>query len=938
MILDWQKYTDKAREAVAEGVVLLKNDHSVLPLKEKSRVAVFGRMQNNYYKSGTGSGGMVNVDKVWGIMDALDLEDVIINEGLREKYLAFEKEVPFNKGMGFGNEPWSQPEMPLTDKVVKAAAEESDVAIVVIGRTAGEEQDFTDTPGAYGLSELEVDMLEKVRGVFDRVILLMNVSAPLNMTEITRIAPDAIMMIWAGGEIGGLGTADVLMGRVSPSGHLSDTILKDLRDASAYGHFGDLKENCYAEDIYVGYRYYETFHKDAVLYPFGYGLSYTTFEIKGKSFVAQATSPEGDDIVEAVVEVTNTGAFPGKEVVQLYVSVPQGSLGQPAVALAGFAKTKTLAPGESELLTITGEKYYFASYDDSGVTGHRSAYVHEAGTYRFFIGSNVREIEDIGSYTLEETKVVEQLTTQMAPEKEFNRIKASLEADGSYTIAWEEVPVAEDVDNIRAHEDQPSCKAYTGDQGIRLKDVRDGEASMEDFLAQLSDEDLTAIVRGEGMGSPRVTPGTAAAFGGVSDALSGFGIPAACCSDGPSGMRLDCGARAFSLPSGTLLACTWNPQLNTELYGFQSLEMYKNNVDALLGPGINIHRYPLNGRNFEYFSEDPLLTGVMALAQVKGLQSAGNTGTIKHFCANNQEKCRQSMNSVVSERALRQIYLKGFEIAVRGGADSIMTTYGPVNGIWTNSRHDLNTCILRGEWGFDGIVMTDWWADIGDLKTGISKNDFARMVRAGNDFYAVCPEAGVNSTEDNLIEELEAGTLTRGQLVRCAGNICGFLTHTHAMTRLLGEDEKLELVNYTSEKQEIDPADIEYVKVCDGTVIDMTGVNTDRGSEYAFGIDVQERGFYKMSFTGSSELGELSQINVALFIQNIPVANFSFHGTGGEDMTIDTDILIHTKYETVRIFFAGSGLDAKEIRFTLTKPEAEITEEELQDFYDSFSS
>ncbi|MCR4732353.1 MAG: glycoside hydrolase family 3 C-terminal domain-containing protein [Lachnospiraceae bacterium] len=929
---------DKARQAVAEGVVLLKNDHHALPIQEKSRIAVFGRMQNNYYKSGTGSGGMVNVDKVWGIMDALELEDVTLNEGLREKYLAFEKEVPFNKGMGFGNEPWSQPEMPLTDEVVKAAAEESDVAIVVIGRTAGEEQDFTDTPGAYGLSELEVDMLEKVRGVFDRVILLMNVSAPLNMSQICRINPDAIMMIWAGGEIGGLGTADVMMGRVSPSGHLSDSIVKNLADASAYGHFGDLKENCYAEDIYVGYRYYETFHKDAVLYPFGYGLSYTTFSIKEVGFVAQATLPDGEEGVNAVVEVKNTGAYPGKEVVQLYVSVPQGKLGQPAVALAGFAKTKTLAPGESEYLTIPAKKYYYASYDDSGASGHKSAYVHEAGTYRFFVGSNVREIKEIGSYTLKETQVVLQLSTQMAPQKEFSRIKACLGEDGNYSVSREVVPVAEDVDNIRAHEDQPSYKAYTGDQGIKLKDVRDGKASMEDFLAQLSDEDLTAIVRGEGMGSPRVTPGTAAAFGGVSDALNGFGIPAACCSDGPSGMRLDCGARAFSLPSGTLLACTWNPQLNTELYAFQSLEMYKNNVDALLGPGINIHRYPLNGRNFEYFSEDPLLTGVMALAQIKGLKSAGNTGTIKHFCANNQEKCRQSMNSVVSERALRQIYLKGFEIAVRGGADSIMTTYGPVNGIWTNSRHDLNTCILRGEWGFDGIVMTDWWADIGDLKTGISKNDFARMVRAGNDFYAVCPEAGVNSTEDNLMEELEAGTLTRGQLVRCAGNICRFLTHTHAMTRLLGEDEKLELVNYTSDRQEIDPADIEYVKVSDGTVLDLTGVNTDRGSEYAFGIDVQERGFYKMSFTGSSELGELSQINVALFIQNIPVANFSFHGTGGEDMTIDTDILIHTKYETVRIFFAGSGLDAKEIRFTLTKPEAEITEEELQAFYDSFSS
>ncbi|MBQ5431714.1 MAG: glycoside hydrolase family 3 protein [Lachnospiraceae bacterium] len=938
MILDWQQYIEKAKQAVSEGVVLLKNEKKALPLEKKSRVAVFGRMQNNYYKSGTGSGGMVNVDKVWGIMDALALEDITLNEGLREKYLAFEKEVPFNKGMGFGNEPWSQPEMPLALSDVQEAAKESDTAIVVIGRTAGEEQDFTDTPGAYRLAELEVDMLRKVRDVFDRVILLMNVSAPLDMTEIEKIAPDAVMMIWAGGEIGGLGTAEVLMGRVSPSGHLSDTILQNLSDASANGHFGDLKENCYAEDIYVGYRYYETFCKEAVLYPFGYGLSYTTFAIEGEDFESNVMTADGKEAVRARIRVKNTGAYPGKEVVQLYVSVPQGTLGQPAIALAGFAKTKTLAPGESEVLTIVGQTYYYASYDDSGVTGHKAAYVHEAGTYRFFIGDNARDLTPVGSYTLEETEVVEELTTQMAPCKDFDRMKAMQQEDGTYRIAWEKVPMGENVDNIRAHEDQPACKAYTGDRGIKLKDVRDHTASMEDFLGQLSDEDLTAIVRGEGMGSPRVTPGTAAAFGGVSDALNGFGIPAACCSDGPSGMRLDCGARAFSLPSGTLLACTWNPQLNTELYSFLSLEMYKNNVDALLGPGINIHRYPLNGRNFEYFSEDPLLTGIMASAQIRGLQSAGNTGTIKHFCANNQEKCRQSMNSVVSERALRQIYLKGFEIAVRNGADSVMTTYGPVNGIWTNSRHDLNTIILREEWGFKGIVMTDWWADIGDFESGISKNDFARMVRAGNDFYAVCPEAGVNSTEDNLMTELAAGTLTRGQLVRCAGNICHFLMRTHAMTRQLGEDEKLELVNYTSEKKEIDPSEIKYVKIRDKAVVDLTGVNTDRGSEYAFGIDVQERGFYKLSFTGSSDLGELSQINVALFIQNIPVANFSFHGTGGEDMTIDTDILVHTKYETVRIFFAGSGLEAKELRFQLTKPESEITEEERQAFYASYSS
>ncbi|SDW27626.1 beta-glucosidase [Lachnospiraceae bacterium KHCPX20] len=938
MILDWKQYEEKAKQAVAEGVVLLKNEKDVLPLEKKSRVSVFGRMQNNYYKSGTGSGGMVNVDKVWGVMDALEQEDIILNDRLKETYLAFEQKVPFNKGMGFGNEPWSQPEMPIEEADVKAAADESEVAIVILGRTAGEEQDFTDTPGAYRLSELEVELLRKVRCHFSKMILLLNVTAPLDMSEIHSISPDAVMMIWAGGEIGGLGTADVLMGRISPSGHLSDTILHSLSDASAHGYFGDLKENRYAEDIYVGYRYYETFCKEKVLYPFGYGLSYTTFEIKTGEAVFERKEVDGKDTVEVKVEVKNTGNRSGKEVVQLYVSVPQGKLGQPSLALVAFAKTKELAPGESEWITLTGCSYYFASYDDLGVTGYPHAYVHEAGDYRFFAGNNVRDVAEVGRYTLEQNELVQQLSVQMAPVKGFQRIRPQLAEDGSYQIAWEEVPAGENVDDQKAREDQPDCKPYTGDRGIKLWEVRDKKASMDDFLAQLSEEDLAAIVRAEGMGSPRVTPGTAAAFGGVSDRLVAYGIPAACCSDGPSGMRLDCGARAFSLPSGTLLACTWNTKLNQELYAFLSLEMYKNHVDVLLGPGINIHRYPLNGRNFEYFSEDPYLTGCMASAQIKGLQAAGNTGTIKHFCANNQEKCRQSVDSIVSERALRQIYLKGFEIAVRGGADSVMTTYGPVNGIWTNSRHDLNTEILRREWGFTGIVMTDWWADIGDLEHGVSKNDFARMVRAGNDFYAVCPEAGVNSTGDNLLEELEEGSLGRGQLVRCAANICGFLMHTNAMTRLLKEDEKMELVNYTATKKEIDPSDVSYVKISDGTCLDLTGQNTDRGSEYVFGIDVMEKGFYRMSFTGSSELSERSQINVALFIQNIPIANFSFHGTGGEDMTLDTKLLLNTKYETVRIYFAGGGLTAKQIKFTLIKPAEEITEEEIAAFYHSFSS
>lgn len=962
MVLDWKKYEDKAREAVTEGIVLLKNENNVLPLEAGSKIAVFGRMQNNYYKSGTGSGGMVNVDKVWSIMDALELEDVKINEDIRQRYLEFEKELPFNKGVGFGNEPWSQPEMPLDPKKVEEASQESDVAIVVIGRTAGEEQDFTDTPGAYRLAAFEVDMLEKVRNAFEKVILLMNTCAVLDMTDIERISPDAILMIWTGGEIGGLGTSDVLMGRVSPSGHLTDSIIKSLEDASASKYFGNLNSNAYGEDIYVGYRYYETFNKDAVLYPFGYGLSYTQFEIMANAFAMDdkpcidipkiSTVPFS---VSITVTVKNIGDYAGKEVIQSYVSLPQGKLGQPALQLVGFAKTKLLEPGESQTLEISTTRSTYASYDDSGVTGNPYAYQYEAGEYKFFIGNNVRSLQAAGGFVLTQPYVIEKLSRQMAPSRAFQRIRPEEQADGTFKIAYEDVPFDANglveaaraageeasaakrfADDLKALADQPDCKPYTGDQGIKLKDVRDKKASMEDFLAQLSDEDLTAIVRGEGMGSPRVTPGTAAAFGGVSNRLNAFGIPAGCCSDGPSGMRLDCGARAFSLPSGTMLACTWNTELNTELYSFQSIEMYKNNVDALLGPGINIHRHPLNGRNFEYFSEDPFLTGQIASAQIKGLQSAGNTGTIKHFCANNQESNRNLLESVVSERALRQIYLKPFELAVKNGANSVMTSYGVVNGIWTNSRHDLNTEILRGEWGFQGIVMTDWWSNIGDLETGYSKNDFARMVRAGNDFYAVCAEAAVNSTNDNLMKEVEEGTLTRGQLVRNAHHICQFLMNTHAMARMLGEDEKVELLNYVSSEKDLDPSKIHYVEIKDGASIDMRDVCTDRGEEFVFGVDAVERGLYKISFTASSDLEELAQINVTLFVQNIPYRNFSFTGTHGEDVTLSQEMLFHNRYETIRMHFGGSGLAAKEMRFDLLKPDSEFSDADVKAFYESF--
>ena len=330
---------------------------------------------------------------------------------------------------------------------------------------------------------------------------------------------------------------------------------------------------------------------------------------------------------------------------------------------------------------------------------------------------------------------------------------------------------------------------YTGDQGYKLSDVGDGKAAMDAFLAQLSDEDLIAMTRGEGMYSPKVTPGTAAAFGGVTDRLQYFGIPAACCSDGPSGIRMDDGTKAFSIPSGTCLACTWNRVLVKELFDWLGTEVWKNRIDSLLGPGMNIHRHPLNGRNFEYFSEDPFLTGKMAVVELRGLRESGVAGTIKHFCANSQEYRRRYTDSVISERALREIYLRGFEIAVReGAAASVMATYGAVNGAYTSSQYDLLTTILRGQFGFGGIVMTDWESFGSEENMPGSPQQTASMIRAQNDLYMVVSSAEQNSKGDDTAQGLMDGRITRGELQRAARNICGFLIDTPAYKRMYGRE------------------------------------------------------------------------------------------------------------------------------------------------------
>ena len=911
--LDWEQYLKTAAQVVSEGIVMLKNDNDALPLNPDDEIALFGRIQLHYYKSGTGSGGMVNVSKITGIPDGLLENGVSVNEKLLDVYRKWDSENPFDLGDGWGKEPWSQTEMPLDEALVAHVSESSHTAIVIIGRTAGEEQDNSLHEGSYLLTAAEKDMLAKVRRHFPKMIVLLNVGNIIDMNELLSFDPDSVLYVWQGGMTGGTGTADVLTGKISPCGKLTDTIAANVNDYPSTPYFGDPYRNFYSEDIYVGYRYFETFARDKVLYPFGFGLSYTTFDI------AITGAKQLSDKWDFTVKVTNTGNYSGKEVVQIYCKAPQGRLGKPSRVLCGYEKTDTLAPGKSQVMTISVSNAQIASYDDSGVTGHAHCFVLEEGTYRFYAGSDVRSAKEFYHCPQNSTEVISRHEQALAPVESFDRIHPEI-SEGRYVIRMENVPLSHVDEAKRRQDNLPKEIPFTGDKGIRLADVKNGTHTMDEFIAQLTDYDLSCMIRGEGMNSPKVTAGTAAAFGGVSDELTALGIPCGCCDDGPSGMRLDCGTKAFSLPNGTMIACTFNRTLIRELFSLTGLEMIANKVDCLLGPGMNIHRHPLNGRNFEYFSEDPFLTGTIASAQLKGLHSAGVTGTIKHFCGNNQETDRHDTNAVISERALREIYLKGFEIAVKeGNADSIMTTYGPVNGVWTAANYDLTTQILRNDWGFTGFAMTDWWAKINRRGQAVDKSDLAAMAMAQNDVYMVCSCGAQN--DDNILASLKDGSLQRSELQRCAANICRFLMNTHAFDRLLGTECRINIINRPADESDVDESTVKFYELDGDLTIDLSDICTDKGTNYSFGLDILTAGTYEMTLTASSTQSEVAQIPVTLFSLGTAYGTFTWNGTNGLPVSHRIDIPLFSRYTNLRLFFAQGGLDMHSIRFRLVSTE-----------------
>lgn len=760
-----------ARKAAAEGIVLLKNNNA-LPYKLDTKISVFGRCQLDYFYVGYGSGGDVNAPYFVNVIDGIKNAGGHVNEWLLEYYKDFTKNNPAPHGF-WGHWPMNFEEPSLDDKMIERASEESDVALVVIGRAAGEDRENTLTKGSYYLTDEERTLLDNVCNHFSNVTVLLDCGNIIDMQWALDYEERlrGIIYAWQGGMESGNAIADVLFGRVNPSGRLTDTIAVRYEDYPSAMHFGNKLFNTYVEDIFVGYRYFETFSKEKALFPFGYGLSYTNFDIEVLDFKAD------NDKIKVEVRATNIGDVAGKEVVELYASVPQGKLSKPVMSLVAFDKTINLEPKESQKITLEVPVYLLASFDDTGATGHKYSYILEKGEYKFFIGENVRDVDEAGSFELKEDRVLEELEAVCAPKEYMDRIVA-FKVNGSFIPKKVALKPEKPYLRKRILDNLPKEIGHVV-HNYNFSQVKSGEISVEKFVSSLTNQELEALTRGEGgMDSSYGVAGNAGAFGGIIPELNKKGVPAVITTDGPAGIRI----RKYTslLPCGTALASTFNTRLVEELCSEMGKELKNAGSNVLLAPGMNIHRNPLCGRNFEYFSEDPLLTGKMAAAFVRGIQSSGGSACPKHFACNNQESSRTINNSIVSQRALREIYLKGFEICVKEAKPlNIMTSYNKINGVWSHYNYDLATTVLRKEWGFDGCVMTDWWMKHSTSHEFPNLRDNAYRVRSQVDVYMPGSFKRTEKkykTDNSLLETIGLKNgITRGELERSAINVLNMI-------------------------------------------------------------------------------------------------------------------------------------------------------------------
>jgi len=809
-----------ARKAAAEGFVLLKNENQILPLLHTKKIGLYGAGAVRTIKGGTGSGDVNERDYVTirqGLENAgyeltsgawLDSYEEIYKKAREDWKQAILDSLPQYGNNFFYAYSSSQFQVPCGDLIdVEAAkADGADTAIFVLSRIAGENKDRNDTEGDYFITGEEKALISRISESYRDVILVLNTGGLIDLAfteEFSNIR--AILQFVQAGQEGGNAFADVLSGKVTPSGKMVDTwamTYGDYPNASFFSHkSGDVYKEEYKEGIYVGYRYFDTFDVP-VRYGFGYGLSYTDFAMKAGALSVTGLN-EQKPVISLEAEVTNVGdTYAGKEVAEVYVSCPQGTLPKEYRRLACFGKTRELKPGESQKMTLSFNLYQLASYSEE-----KAAWILEKGTYGIWLGNSLESAALAGSIVLDEDAVLVQCQHICERKEELEEILPDQEKLMAKEAAWKRETEALPSVNIKA--------ADLATETISYENRLVGEAKQaEEITRNLSVDQLIQFATGDvrsgqsELGSSGQTvPGAAAET--VSCAKEEpWNVASIVLADGPAGLRLKKAYQVYdnkiepgdmldaleggffakekekkgttyyqyctAIPVGTLLAQSWNLDLVKELGEMIGHEMKQFEVTLWLAPGMNIHRNPLCGRNFEYYSEDPLLSGMMASAMTLGVQKVPGCGTtIKHFACNNQEDNRMGSDSILSERALREIYLKGFEIAVKNAQPmSIMTSYNMINGVHAANNYDICTKAARNEWGFAGAIMTDWTTTTYST-AGICTA--SGCLRAGNDM--VMP--GDPKDHENIRRELEEGTLTMEDLTGCVRNTINIILQSN---------------------------------------------------------------------------------------------------------------------------------------------------------------
>ncbi len=695
-----------SRQVATVGTVLLKND-GVLPLKEGSRLCVFGRGAGQFLFGGGGSGDVytnIHISLVDALREAetsgrIELFYPLIEYAEEQAELLQQAFVPDPRERWKPNRDLNT--IPVPEDLYKQAVDFGGIAIFTLLRCSTESTIDGDRweKGDFTMTAEEQTQFAQLCRDFEKVIVIPVTCGPVSVKEFAENDKvGALLYPLYGGSYAGPALVDILLGDSYPSGHLQDTLARDLSDYPGASTFYDSEtEVKYEEDIFVGYRWFETFCPEKVVYPFGYGLSYTTYDVETVSATRRGS------MVYVSARVTNTGSYKGKEVVQLYLTAPQGKQGKAKKVLTAFQKTRELKPGDSQLLKLRFDLKDFASFDDLGKV-EESCFVLEQGEYTVSMGANVRDTSPVLSFQWDKDTIVRRCHPYMAPNPAD--LPKRLCADGSY----EALPAVAPIDHpLRRYEPKGEAPnpPISANQAI-------WEGRIDEFLLQLNDYDLASLLHGHNdnviaqtcsIGIPR-----AEHFRSVS--ADPKWVPMIPTCDGPAGLRVAHRALNISttfFPVGNTLSQTWDTKLAQRMGKAAALEIKENNCGIWLAPALNIHRNPLCGRNFEYYSEDPLTTGLFAAAVVKGTQSQKIAATIKHFCCNNKEINRKFSDSQVSQRALREIYLRGFEICVKK-ADPwcLMTSYNLVNGNRCSGDWELINGILKGEWKYPGLVMTDW--------------------------------------------------------------------------------------------------------------------------------------------------------------------------------------------------------------------------------------